>query len=135
MHSYSEKIRVRYGETDQMGYVYHGNYALYYEQARTEMMRQLGLSYAELERQGTMLPIRELNIKYYHPASYDELLTVTATVEQMPTVKMLIKYRTHNEAGLLLNEGTTTLVFVDAATRRPVHPPQIFLERVKEFFN
>jgi acyl-CoA thioester hydrolase len=134
MYSYSEKIRVRYGETDQMGYLWHGNYALYYEQVRTGMLRQLGLPYAELEHQGIMLPIREMHITYYHPAHYDDLLTVTATVTQMPTVKMQIEYKIYNEAGLLLNEGSTMLVFVDAHSRRPVHPPQVFMEKVKALF-
>jgi acyl-CoA thioester hydrolase len=134
MYSYSEKIRVRYGETDQMGYLWHGNYALYYEQARTEMMRHFGLPYAEVEQLGIMMPFREMLIKYLQPARYDELLTITTIVPQMPTVKMLIEYQIHNEAGTLLNEGSTMLVFVDALTRRPVHPPQILMERLKEFF-
>lgn len=135
MYSHTEKIRVRYGETDQMGYLWHGNYALYYEQARTEMMRTLGLSYAELERQGVMLPLREIALKYYRPARYDELLSVTASIVKMPSVKMEIGYQICGEAGALLNEGSTTLVFVDAQSRRPVRPPQIFTERLLPFFN
>ncbi|GHT10112.1 thioesterase [Bacteroidia bacterium] len=128
---YSEKIRVRYGETDQMGYVYYGNYALYYEQARTEMMRVLGFPYAVMEQQGIMLPVRNFSVTYYHSASYDELLTVKVSVEKMPTAALEIKYQTYNEAGLLLNEGTTTLVFVNAATRRPCRPPQAFLDALQ----
>jgi acyl-CoA thioester hydrolase len=131
---HNEKIRVRYGETDQMGYAYHGNYALYFEQARTEMLRSMGFPYAELERQGIMMPIREISIKYYQPARYDDLLTIETRVAQMPTVRIFIEYKTYNEAGVLLNEGSTTLVFVDAGTRRPVRPPKSFMEAILPYF-
>jgi acyl-CoA thioester hydrolase len=134
MYIYSEKIRVRYAETDQMGYLWHGNYALYYEQARTEMIRNLGLSYAELEHLGVMMPVRELQCRYLQPARYDDVLTVTCIVQHMPTAKLFIEYRIYNEANVLLNEGSTLIVFMDAASRRPVRPPHIFMERIKEFF-
>ena len=79
------KIRVRYGEVDKMGFVYYGYYSLYYEQARTEMIRKLGISYRELEESGLLLPVIRMNAKYVLPAKYDELLTVKVCVPLMPT--------------------------------------------------
>ena len=91
------KIRVRYGETDQMGYLYHGNYAQYYEIGRTEMMRSLGLSYDNLEKKGIILPVYSLNVKFLKPAKYDEILTIRTTVEEIPSVRIHFKYQIINE--------------------------------------
>jgi acyl-CoA thioester hydrolase len=134
MYTYENKIRVRYGETDQMGYVYHGNYALYYEETRTEMLRHIGLPYVELEDQGVIMPIRHMEIKYLKPAKYDNLITVRAIVKEMPTAKMVIDYQVFNEDGDLLNEGQTTLVFADMKTGRPCRPPQRLIDMVKPYF-
>jgi acyl-CoA thioester hydrolase len=134
MYSFSEKIRVRYGETDQMGYLWHGNYALYCEQARTEMLRHLGFPYSALEKMGIMMPVREMHLKYLQPARYDEVLTVTCTIKQMPAVKLIIEYTIENETGTLLCQVSTMLVFVDAASRRPLRAPQVFTDILRRFF-
>jgi len=129
------KIRVRYGETDQMGYVYYGNYPLYYEVARTDMIRKIGWTYSKMEKSGIMMPVVSLNVKYIHPAFYDDELTVKVTVKDSPTTKMYFEYEVFNEKGKLINTGNTTLVFVDMKTGRPTKAPNDFLEKFNKHFN
>ena len=127
-------IRVRYGDTDKMGYVYYGNYPLYYEVGRTDLMRDIGMSYRQLEESGFMLPVHNLEVNYHHPAFYDDLLTVKTYLKDLPTARICFHYEVYNEAGLLLNSGKTELVFVDARTMRPVRPPVFFLDLVRKYF-
>ena len=129
------KIRVRYGETDQMGYVYYGHYAAYFEVARTELLRELGLSYAKFEEDGIMLPVSEMKIKYMRPGRYDDLLTIVTKLETLPTARIRFVYDTFNEAGEHLNTGEVTLVFTDAISRRPTRPPEVMIERLMPYFN
>lgn len=129
------KLRVRYAETDQMGYVYYGNYATYFEVGRVELMRQLGTSYREIEESGLMLPVRDFSIRYLKPALYDDLLTVETRIEEMPGARIKFLYSIFNEAGELLNTAETTLVFVSKETNRPVGAPQSFLDAMNPFFN
>jgi acyl-CoA thioester hydrolase len=119
MISNETKIRVRYGETDQMGYVYYGNYAQYFEVGRVELMRQLGMSYRDIEERGVMLPVLDFNIRYFKPAFYDEELTIVTTINEVPAVRITFYYKTLNAEGTLLNEGKTTLVFVNKSTNKP----------------
>src|SRR5688572_29427719 len=112
-------IRVRYGETDQMGYVYYGNYAMYYEVGRVESLRQLGLTYKSLEEMGIMMPVLENHSRYKMPARYDELLTVRTTIKEMPGTRITFFYEICNEEKGLVNEGETQLVFIDMKTNRP----------------
>ncbi|MDR1022175.1 MAG: acyl-CoA thioesterase [Prevotellaceae bacterium] len=135
MFCYSHKIRVRYGETDKMGVVYHGAYPLYYEEARTEMLRSVGLSYAKLERRGIMMPVREMHISYSAPAYYDDLLTVRVEVRQMPGARIVFHHLIYNQDEKLINEAELTLVFVDTATGRPCRVPQDFAEFLKPYFH
>ncbi len=128
------KIRVRYGETDQMGYVYYGNYPLYYEVARTDMIRKIGWTYSKMEKSGIMMPVVSLNVKYIRPAFYDDELTVKVTVKDSPTTKMYFEYEVFNEKGKLINTGNTTLVFVDMKTGKPTKAPNDFLEKFNEHF-
>lgn len=128
------KIRVRYAETDQMGYVYYGRYAEYFEVGRTEALRELGLSYREFEEQGIMLPVSEMKIRYYRPAKYDDLLTIVTRLEKLPTAKIRFVYETINEAGEKLNDGEVTLVFTNAQTRRPTRPPEAMIEKLEPYF-
>lgn len=128
-------IRVRYGETDQMGYVYYGRYAEYYEVGRTDLLRGLGLSYKGFEDEGIMLPVAEMKIRYMRPARYDDLLTVVTRLEDLPTARIRFVYDTYNEAGEHLNTGEVTLVFTNALTRRPVRPPAAMMEKLEPFFN
>ncbi|MDR1865665.1 MAG: acyl-CoA thioesterase [Bacteroidales bacterium] len=127
MYAFETQIRVRYGETDQMGYVYYGNYPLYYEVARTEMLRSLGLSYAQMEQEGIFLPVRSLEVRYMEAARYDDLLTVKVMLKELPGVRIHFYYELYNEWQTLLNTGETVLVFVDAHTRKPRKAPQSLL--------
>ena len=135
MYTHSTKVRVRYGETDQMGYVYYGNYAEYYEVARVEMLRSLGMDYASMESSGVMMPVLELNCKYIRPARYDQELTLKTTIAELPGVRIHFKYEIFNESNELINIGTTTLVFVDMEKNKPCSPPEDFMEKLRGFFN
>lgn len=126
------QVRVRYADTDKMGVVYYSNYAVFYEVGRTEMFRSLGVPYSLLEEEGVALPVVELISHYHKSAVYDDLLTVESSIEVMPSVKIKINYRILNEAGTLLNDGSTTLVFVDMKTKRPVRCPKRVLDIIAE---
>lgn len=135
MFVYETKVKVRYAETDQMGVVYHGNYAQYYEIARTECFEAAsGMSYASMEEDGVMLPILELQSKYLKPAFYNQVLTIKSIVKNLPSVRLKVDYEIYNEENELINIGHTTLVFVDKETRKPCHPPQSFIEPVSKYF-
>jgi acyl-CoA thioester hydrolase len=129
------QIRVRYGETDRMGYAYYGYYPLYYEQGRSELMRQFGLSYREMEDSGVLLPVADMHVDYYSPAFYDELITVRTSVIDKPTVKIIFIYEIFNSKNELINKATTTLVFVDGKSRKPCRPPRNFMEAIEPYFN
>lgn len=126
--------RIRYGETDQMGYVYYGRYAEFYEIGRTELMRKLGFAYKELESRGVLLPVVSMSIKYIRPAVYDEQITIRTTLRKMPTARITFHNEIFNQAGDLLNEAECHLVFTDVTTRRPTRPPQDMLLALQPFF-
>ena len=128
------QIRVRYAETDQMGYVYYGNYAAYFEVARVEMLRSLGFSYKVLEEEGVILPVLNYSIKYIKPAFYDELLKIKIVIKELPATRIRFDYETFNEKEELINIAETTLVFVNKKTGRPTTPPDDLLEAMKRFF-
>ncbi|WP_256006684.1 MULTISPECIES: acyl-CoA thioesterase [Pedobacter] len=134
MYQHSTKIRVRYGETDQMGYVYYGNYAEFYEVARVEMLRSLGMDYASMEREGVMMPVLEMNCKYIKPARYDQEITIVTTVEELPGVRIRFKYELFNESEELIHIGHTTLVFVDMEKNKPCMPPENFMEKMRPHY-
>ena len=135
MFVFEHKIRIRYAETDQMGYVYYGNYATFYEVARTEMLRQTGISYKELEDRGVMLPVIELHTRYFQPARYDDLITIRTTIRERPGVRIKFEYEIFNEQGELLNSGMTQLVFVDIEKNKPCKAPQIFQDKMDAYFS
>ena len=118
------QIRVRYAETDQMGYVYYGHYATYFEVARVEMLRSLGFSYKILEAEGILLPVLNFSIKYNRPAFYDDLLKIKTEIRTFPTASIRFDYKTFNEKEELLNIAETTLVFVNKNSGRPGRPPR-----------
>lgn len=123
------KIRVRYAETDKMGYAYYGVYATYLEVARVEAIRSVGLSYSEMEEGGIMLPVRDVQLRYRRPLKYDEEFTVTTVIPSLPEGSRLhFRYQIHNEANELCTEAETTLVFASTQTGRPVAPPAEFVE-------
>jgi acyl-CoA thioester hydrolase len=124
MYQANIEIRVRYAETDQMGYVYHGNYAAYFEVARTEAFRQLGIRYRDLEEQGVGMPVGEPHTRFRRPARYDDLLLVKVMLRELATgSRVNFEYEITNEAGELLTTGHTLMVFVSTATGRPVPVP------------
>jgi len=125
-------IRVRYSETDQMGYVYYGNYPAYYEVGRAEAMRQLGMTYRQMEEKDVMMPIASLHVKYIRPAFYDDLLTVRTIVKEFPKSRMHFFYEVYNEKEKLINQGETVLAFVDMKTGRPCSAPKWFAEALHE---
>lgn len=129
------KIRVRYGDTDKMGYVYYGTYPLYYEEARTELMRSVGMSYKQLEDQGIMLPVHHLEINYIQPAFYDDVLIVKTRIEKLPTARLTFHYEVYNEKNELLNTGITELVFVHQETMKPCRAPHTFISLIKNYFS
>jgi len=134
MFEHATKIRVRYGETDQMGYMYYGNYAEFYEVGRVEMLRSLGLTYSGMELSGIKMPVLELNCKYLKPALYDEEITVKVIMDKMPGIRIHFSYELYNEKQELINKGETLLVFVNMRSNRPCLPPQDFLDKLKPFF-
>jgi acyl-CoA thioester hydrolase len=135
MIEYKCKVRVRYSETDQMGYVYYGNYAAYYEVARVEMLRNLGTTYKEMEESGIMMPVLELKCKYIKPAFYDEELTITVKILEKPQTRIIFHYEIYNEKEELINIGETTLVFIDIKKNRPGLPSKEFEQRLAPYFN
>ncbi|MCR8669094.1 acyl-CoA thioesterase [Aestuariibaculum sp. M13] len=126
------QIRVRYGETDQMGVVYHGNYALYLEMGRIEWLRKLGISYKSMEENGVMLPVVSMTVNYKKSACYDDVINVKTEVVKVPTAKIEFNYEITNEAGELLTTASTTLVFIDMKTNRPIRAPQYILDAIKK---
>ena len=128
-------IRVRYAETDQMGFCYYGNYAQYFEVARAEMLRSLGVSYKMLEDQGILLPVTDFSIKYIKPAYYDQNLTIKTFMRILPNVRIAFDYETFNESGELLNEARTELVFLKKETMKPSRAPDELIRKLKPYFD
>ncbi len=118
------QIRVRYAETDRMGFVYYGNYATYFEVARVEWLRERGLSYKEMEDNGIILPVVHFEIDYKRPGLYDDLLTIEVVLKEKPGTKMTFIQRTFNEKGDLLNHGEVILVCVNSKSQRPMVFPK-----------
>jgi len=129
------RIRVRYAETDQMGYVYYGNYATYYEVARVESLRNIGISYKLLEQQGIMMPVLENKSKFIRPAKYDDLLTIKVFIKEMPSKRITFEYEVYNEREKLINLGVTILAFVNMQTGRTCNVPESITTLLKPFFN
>jgi acyl-CoA thioester hydrolase len=123
-------FRVRYGETDQMGVVYHGNYAGYLEVGRVEWLRDLGISYKQMEENGVMLPVIDLQLRYKKSAKYDDLITIKTMLKKKPGVRIEFDYEIYNEKNELLVEASTTLVFMDMEKMRPIKCPNYILEKL-----
>ncbi len=136
MLKHTETIRVRYGETDQMGFVYYGNYALYYEVGRVELLRKLGIAYSELEKQGIGLPVVSFEIKYLKPAKYDDLIAVETRISEKPSTKISFHYTCRDQHGNELNTGKVILVFINIVSGKPMRCPKnleaLFNEHLSE---
>tara|TARA_Y100000385_G_scaffold34378_1_gene32255 strand:- start:992 stop:1396 length:405 start_codon:yes stop_codon:yes gene_type:complete len=133
MYQSEAKVRVRYAETDQMGYCYYGNYATYYEVARVDALRKIGISYNELEKQNFQMPVLDFNIKYIKPAFYDEELTILCKIPLIPKVRIKFDYESYNQKKEMINFGSTTLVFIDKLTKKPVNCPKILLDKLNQY--
>lgn len=131
MLSYDCKVRVWYKHTDQMGICHHSNYICYYEAARSELLRWLGMSFAEVERRGIMMPILEVQSKYRKPAYFDELLTVRISLRELPAARIDFYYEIFNERDDLIHTGKTQLGFIHSDTRRPCRCPDWFLDLLR----
>ncbi len=125
-------LRVRYGETDPMKYVYYGNYAEYLEVARVELFRTLGISYDEIEKRGIWLPVSEYKIKYLKPAFYDEILEIHTYVRKVPGVKIEFEYEIYNDSKQKITEASTTLFFLDATTNKVSRCPNFLMELIQK---
>ncbi len=129
------KLRVRYGETDQMGYVYYGVYAQYYEVGRVEAMRQLGFSYKDVEAKGILMPVVEFIVNYKKPAFYDDEITIITYIKKKPEgLKIIFDYECYNSKKELLNTGKVTLVCLDKLTQKMVKLPNWFNKALSSFF-
>ena len=134
MYQFETNIRVRYAETDQMGFVYYGNYATYYEVTRVEALRSLGISYKILEENGVLMPVLENWSKYIRPAKYDDLLTIKLFLKEMPTMRITFEYEVFNEDEKLINLGSTTLVFLEKSSGKPIQVPGVVQDVLKPYF-
>lgn len=129
------KVRVRYSETDQMGYVYYGNYPQYFEVGRVELFRYIGLPYKDIEEYGIMLPVADLSIKYIKPAKYDDELLITTIVKKIPEgARIVFEYEIKNQEDILLTKGDTTLYFMDKNSGKILRCPEQILNIMKPFF-
>lgn len=129
------QVRVRYAETDQMNVVYYGNYAQYFEVGRVESIRQLGYTYKDMEASGVIMPVVDLHIKYLRPATYDDLLTIKTQIRELPDSHHIEFFQdVYNEQGKMLTAGKVTLFFLELATRRRTHMPEVLRERLAPYF-
>ena len=133
MYSHKINIRVRYSETDKMGFVYYGIYAQYYEVGRVELLRSLGISYKSLEDSGYELPVVSFKINYKRPAFYDDEIIIKTSISETPSSKITFDYECFNLDGTLINNGQVVLVFVNRDTKKPCKPPQIIIDNLKNF--
>lgn len=131
MNSYETKIRIRYGETDQMGVVYHGNYSNFLEIGRIEWLRALGVSYRQMELDGIMLPVISLSLKYKKSACYDDIICVKTILKKAPTATIEFDYEITNEQGEILTLGNTILAFINMKTNRPTRCPKFILDKLR----
>lgn len=128
-------IRVRYADTDQMGYVYYGNYARFYEIGRVESLRSIGFHYKEMEASGVLMPVYENHSRYLQPARYDDLLSISITIPTLPRARIVFQAAIRNESGVLLHTGETTLVFQRRDTGRLCPAPAALLQALEPFFS
>lgn len=124
-------IQVRYDEVDKMGYVYHGNYARYYHISRTELLRKVGICDRELESHNIILPVIEMNISYIKPVYYDDFITIRSRLIELPKTRMKFQHEVLNQDDEIINTASSTLVFVDSNTRKPMIIPEIILNKLE----
>lgn len=135
MFTHTTQVRVRYGETDKMGFVYYGYYSLYYEIGRVEALRSLGLDYKSMEDQmNIFMPVVSLNVRYLRPAHYDDLLTLETSIVKWPNTSIQFDTKILNEKGDWLNQGQVVLCFLDIASRKRVEMPELLIQKLSPYF-
>ena len=134
MYSNETKLRVRYCDTDQMGFVYYGIYAQYYEIGRVELLRSIGYSYKDLETDGYLLPVVKFEIKYNKPAHYDDQLIVKTVINKIPTSKITFYNDVFDNNNFLINTGKVTLAFIDSETKKICKPPEKIIQLFEDIF-
>lgn len=127
------KYRVLYADTDMMGVIYYGNYGRLFEMGRTEMIREMGMPYIELEHKGIVMPVFSVESKYRKVLKYDELITIETTVKEVPAVRMEFYHKIYNESGALAHEAKVVLVFLDMKTNRPVRAPESLVKLIENY--
>ena len=132
-YTHKHYVRVRYSETDKMGYCYYGNYASFLEIGRVESLRSLGISYKSLEDNGIMLPVSEFQIKYFSPAYYDDMLLIETKITAIKGVRIYFDYFIYNDNQKLVASAMTSLVFIDSITKKPVAPPKELLSIIQSY--
>jgi acyl-CoA thioester hydrolase len=135
MYRFEHKIRVRYAETDQMGVVYYGNYPQYFEVARVEALRSLGISYRQMEEEGVMLPVRKLEVRYKGGALYDEELILVTEIKGLPNTRINFDHKIYNSKEVLITTGSVELVFVNKTTKKPCACPAYLQKLFEPFFS
>ncbi len=129
------QIRIHYALTDQMGVVYHGHYAQFYEIGRSEAIRQIGYTYKDVEAMGIIMPVVEIHSRFLRPAKYDDLITVKTTLKEIPTNFKIVFYsEIFNEQDELLNTGEVTLFFADAKTMKRCNMPEVLKDKLRKYF-
>lgn len=126
-------LKVRYSETDQMGVVHHGNYAQYLELARIDWLSKLGVSYKSMEENGIMLPVFAMDFKFKKSAFFDDELTIKSALRKIPTIKIIFDFEIFNQNKELLTIASTTLVFVNSKTRKPIQCPSYLIDKIKKY--
>ncbi|HEX4875276.1 MAG TPA: thioesterase family protein [Chitinophagaceae bacterium] len=130
------QIRVRYAETDQMGVVYHSNYFPYFEVARAESIRQMGFTYADMEKMGVIMPVVDVHCRYLRPAKYDDLLTIKTTLKEMPVHhKIEFHHEVFNEKNELLAVGKIILYFMEARSMKKTTMPEQLISKLNSYFS
>ncbi len=129
------RFRIRYAETDKMGFVYYGNYAKFFEVGRVELFRNIGISYKNLEDNGLLMPVLDLQIFYHMSIGYDEEIVLETTLEKTEGLKVFFSYKIFNSENKLCTTAATTLLFIDSQSHRPVPIPKSVLEKIEENHN
>lgn len=132
MYTSRTTYRVRYADTDQMGVVYYGNYPRFYEIGRSEMIREMGYSYRELEESGVFMPVASVNAKYRRPIYYDEEITIETALKKMPQARMVFYHTIYNEKNEVVHTAEVTLVFLSKETNRPVRVPEYMIRALEK---
>jgi len=125
------KIRVRYDEVDKMGYVYHGNYAKYFHISRTRLLRKLGINDKKLESQNIIMPVIEMNIRYFKPIYYDDLIKIKTTLKELSGIRLIFDHLVYNQKNEIINKAKSTMVFVDSKTQKIMRIPEKNFKKIE----